>query len=122
MNKFLGRAVLCILMTSGLMMAVPPAHAQQMGQSAFEFRVMGKAYSLQRAVALKQVKDGFGNRTDIVNVATTNNSQSVGTLSEIVAILEGDNSTLTVTSDPNQTNTGSQGSTSDQNANTSVNN
>lgn len=91
------------------------AHGQQMEErEIFTFKVLGSNAALNKAIAIEQVEDGFGAKS--FSTTTTNESTSVGTLAEITAILEGDNSDITLTSNPVQDNTGAMTSTSDQTA------
>jgi hypothetical protein len=94
-----------------------PAYAQQMnGRDPYEFQVIKNPTALARAVAIDQKKHGgFGIRQNVRNTITTNTSNAIGTLTEVQAILEGDNSDLNLTSTNSPTNSGTQTSTSNQN-------
>ena len=101
--------------------AATPANAQQMGErtGGFEFTVLGNNAALNNAVAIEQAEDGFGTSSYYNGTynTTMNESNAIGTMTEIQAILDGDSSTVTLSANPVQDNTGTQGSTSDQSAN-----
>lgn len=96
--------------------AAIPAQAQQIGdRSMFQFKLLGSNAALSRAVVLKQVKDNsLGGNTSINSNITTNNSSSIGALTQIEASLNGNNSELNLTNDSTQSNTGAQDAKSDQ--------
>lgn len=98
------------------------AHGQQLDErESFAFKVLGSNAALNKAIAIEQVEDGFGTDSYVTSTTTTNDSTSVGTLAEITAILEGDNSDLTLTSNPVQDSTGStMTSSSDQTSNNTL--
>ena len=103
----------CILTLSFISMT--PAKAQQISERApYDFKVVGSPIALSRAIAIERAEDGFGTQQNIESTVTTNSSTSVGTLTEVQAILEGDNSNLDLSSDNTPSNSGTQTSTSDQ--------
>lgn len=98
-------------------------HSQQMDErDVYKFQVLGSHAALNKAIAIEQAEDGFASNSYVTATTVTNDSTSVGTLAEVTAILEGDNSSLTLTSSPVQDATGSTlSSTSNQTANTDIN-
>jgi hypothetical protein len=122
MKKDILQPCLFHALMAALVLFSAQAHAQQLDErEVFKFQVLGSNAALNKAVALEQVEDGFGTNSFITTTTTHNESTSVGTLAEITAILEGDNSTLSVTSDPVQDATGStMTSTSDQTSTTDL--
>lgn len=99
-----------IMMTAAIALSPTLAYAQQVDErSIYEFRVLGSNAALNKAIAIEQVENGFGGNSFATTTITTtsNETTSVGTLSEVTAILEGDNSTITLTSNPVQDATGS---------------
>lgn len=103
---------------AGLGMTTPVAAQQISERTPYQFKTYNTPAALQRAIAIEQVRDGFGTRAEIANTTIANTSNSVGTLNEIQAILDGDNSMLNMSPIIDQvTSGGSQSSSSDQSAN-----
>ncbi len=113
-----------IVLVTIMLFSASLAHGQQMEErDPYAFKVLGSNAALNKAIAIEQVDDGFGQDTKITATTITNESNAIGTLAEVTAILEGDNSTLTLTSNPVQDSTGStMTSSSDQTANTVIDN
>lgn len=93
------------------------AAAQQFNErNPYNFKVIRNPVALQRAIAIEQQrKNGFGVNQVVTNTITTNTSNAVGTLTEVQAILDGDNSELNLTTTNMPTNSGTQTSNSNQN-------
>jgi len=99
-----------IMMTAAIALSSTFVYAQQVDErSIYEFRVLGSNAALNKAIAIEQLENGFGANSFATTTITTtsNETTSVGTLAEVTAILEGDNSTITLTSNPVQDATGS---------------
>jgi hypothetical protein len=113
MREIFGTAVLVLTFLASL-----PASAQQMGERSggFSFQVFGSNAALNKAVAIEQAEDGFGDDFFSSNAYTTtmNETNAIGTMTEIQATLDGDSSTVTLSANPVQDNAGTQGSTSAQ--------
>lgn len=114
--SFFPAFVVCVLISSGV------ACGQQMDErEVYKFQILGNNAALNKAIAIEQAEEGFGSNSYVTATTITNDSTSVGTLAEVTAILEGDNSSLTLTSNPVQDATGStMSSTSNQTANTEI--
>ena len=111
---------LCAAAFAAIVAAAFPAGAQQMGErnDGFQFKVLGNNAALNKAVAIEQAEEGFSDGYYYSGTynTTMNESNAIGTMTEIQAILDGDSSTVNLSANPVQDNTGTQGSTSDQSA------
>ena len=108
MDKKLRQPIVYSTVAAIIMLTSSISYAQQMEErDVFAFKVLGSNAALNKAIAIEQVEDGFGTSTHITSTNTTNESTSVGTLAEVTAILQGDNSALTLTSNPVQDATNS---------------